>query len=65
MPLETLNCARTRVKDLSPLQGMPLVWLACDPALARAPQAAFLRKMKRLRTINEMRAGEFWKQGEP
>jgi class 3 adenylate cyclase len=65
MPLETLNCAKTRVKNLTYLQRMPLVCLECDPALARALQAEFLRKMKTLRTINDMPAAQFWQQGEP
>ena len=65
MRLETLNCANTRVKDLSPLEGMPLVRVTCDEALARDPRSAFLKKIKTLQTINEMRAAEFWQQGEP
>jgi hypothetical protein len=65
MPLTYLNCGETGVKDLTPLRGKRLEWLGCNPALARAPESAFLKEMKTLEKINEIEAATFWQQGEP
>jgi Leucine-rich repeat (LRR) protein len=59
MELEFLNCAGAKVSDLSPLKGMPLKDLHCDFKPER--DAAILRSIKTLETINGQAAAEFWK----
>ncbi len=59
MPLTELFCDQTTASDLSPLQGMPLKTLWCDFKPER--DAAILRTIKTLETINGKPAAEFWK----
>ncbi len=84
MPLANLNLVRTKVTDLSPLAGMklksfaisetagitslapllgtPIEGLQCDFEPER--DAAVLRCIKTLKTINNLPAAEFWKKME-
>ncbi len=57
-----LNVSRTAVTDLSPLAGLPLTHLWCEVSLPR--DVEILRTMKRLETINNQPAAEFWKEVE-
>jgi serine/threonine protein kinase len=59
MPLTKLSIDGTRVSDLSPLRGMPLKELRCDFNASR--DAAILREITSLETINGTPAAEFWK----
>jgi Leucine-rich repeat (LRR) protein len=59
MPLTKLHIDETPVTDLSPLKGMPLKDLHCDFNARR--DAAILREITTLETINGMPAAEFWK----
>jgi serine/threonine protein kinase/Leucine-rich repeat (LRR) protein len=59
-PLTTLHCSRTKVIDLAPLQTLPLKTIECDFQPAR--DAAILRSIKTLETINGKLAAEFWKK---
>jgi hypothetical protein len=59
MPLTHLDCGQTKVTDLSPLRGMPLKVLNCDFKPER--DAAILREIKTLETINGKPAAQFWK----
>jgi hypothetical protein len=45
---------------LSPLKDLPLTWLVCDFRPER--DAAILRAMPTLQTINEKPAAHFWKE---
>jgi hypothetical protein len=58
-PLTIVECGYTLVSDLSPLKGMPLQDLHCDFKPER--DAALLRSIKTLGTINGKPAAEFWK----
>ncbi len=60
MPLTYLACYETQVTDLSPLKGMPLEWIKCDFEPER--DAAILREIKTLKTINDKPAAQFWKE---
>jgi hypothetical protein len=60
MKLTILNCQGTQVTDLSPLQAMPLKHLRCDFKPER--DAAILRSIKTLETINGKPASAFWKE---
>ncbi|MGD0088457.1 MAG: SUMF1/EgtB/PvdO family nonheme iron enzyme [Planctomycetota bacterium] len=60
MPLEILKCYRTNVRNLSPLKSLPLRELHCDFVPER--DAAILRSIKTLETINGMPVAEFWKK---
>jgi Leucine-rich repeat (LRR) protein len=62
MPLTHLDIHETPVTDLSPLKGMPLKVLWCDFNAER--DAALLRSIKTLETINGKPAAEFWKEVE-
>jgi tRNA A-37 threonylcarbamoyl transferase component Bud32 len=62
MPLEALNVGGTKVSDLSPLKGMPLKNLSCDFKAER--DAAILRSIPTLETINGKPTREFWKEVE-
>jgi hypothetical protein len=55
-----LSCDNTKVTDLSPLKDMPLTKLLCDFKPER--DAALLRSLKTLQTINGKPAAEFWKE---
>ena len=59
MKLTIFACPRTKVSDLTPLRGMPLISLSCDFKPER--DAALLRSLKTLVTINLKPAAEFWK----
>jgi serine/threonine protein kinase len=59
MPLQTLDCSSMSVGNLAPLAGMPLKKLYCDFKPER--DAAILRSIKSLETINGKPADEFWK----
>jgi hypothetical protein len=50
------------VTDLSPLKEMPLRDLRCDFKFER--DAAILRSIKTLETINQKPAAQFWKEVE-
>jgi len=54
-----LDCSYTKVTDLSPLKGMPLVELRCEFKAER--DAELLRSIKTLKTINLQPAKSFWK----
>ncbi|HEY1065438.1 MAG TPA: hypothetical protein VGE52_04990, partial [Pirellulales bacterium] len=60
LPLTRLSTLNSQVTDLSPLRDVPLTWLHCDFVPER--DAALLRSMKLLETINEKPAAEFWKE---
>jgi Leucine-rich repeat (LRR) protein len=60
MHLKSLICHNTQVSDLSPLKGMPLAYLRCDFKPER--DAAILRSIPTLETINDKPAKEFWKE---
>jgi serine/threonine protein kinase len=60
MPINLLVCNLTAVADLSPLKDMPLKVLRCDFKPER--DAAILRPIKTLETINDKPAKEFWKE---
>jgi hypothetical protein len=55
------NCRAPQVLDLSPLKGLPLKWLYCN---FPERDAALLRSIKTLETINGKPAAEFWKEVE-
>jgi Leucine-rich repeat (LRR) protein len=59
LKLTTLYCRGTKVTDLSPLKGMPLKELHCDFKPER--DAAILRSIRTLETINGRPARDFWK----
>ncbi len=59
MPLKILRCHLSKVADLTPLKGMPLEHLYCDFRAER--DAAILRPIKTLETINGIPAADFWK----
>ncbi|MBM4155696.1 MAG: hypothetical protein FJ221_11815 [Lentisphaerae bacterium] len=62
MPLTSLYCGSTPVNDLSPLRNLPLRSLEVWPDQVAPPaNAALLRSMKTLETINGLPAAEFWK----
>ena len=63
MSLTYLSCDRTKVTDLSLLKDMPLKFLCCDFKSER--DAAILRSIKTLETINDRPAPEFWKRWTP
>ncbi len=60
MKLTVLICQFTSVSDLSPLKGIPLKNLHCNFKPAR--DAAILRSIKTLETINGKPAKDFWKE---
>jgi hypothetical protein len=60
--LTILNLKGTKVTDLSPLKGMPLKELFCDFNPQR--DAAILRSITTLETINGKPAKEFWQEVE-
>jgi len=60
MPLTELWIQHTKVTDLSPLKTMPLQALKADIKPER--DAAILRDIKTLATINDQPAAEFWKK---
>jgi Leucine-rich repeat (LRR) protein len=63
MRLTQLSCHETAVRDLTPLRGMPLRTLRCEEAVALDPRnAAVLRSIPALRTINWLPAAQFWRQ---
>lgn len=62
MKLTVLDCHDTKVADLSPLKGLPLTELTCDFNSKR--DAAILRSIQTLETINGKPAAEFWKEVE-
>jgi hypothetical protein len=57
--LAVLRCRGAPVADLAPLHGLPLQVLTCDFQPGR--DAAVLRALDTLRTINDRPAAEFWK----
>jgi hypothetical protein len=57
--LHTLSILNCRVKDLSPLEGLPLKRLRLD---FRAEQAEFLRSLTGQEDINGQPVAEFWKE---
>jgi hypothetical protein len=59
MKLMHLGCDGTKVTDLSPLRGMPLIELRCD--LKPERDAEILHSLKSLETINGKSVKEFWK----
>ncbi len=59
MQLTTLSCHGTKVADLTPLKGIPLQELSCDFKPER--DAAILRSIKTLKTINGKPAAEVLK----
>jgi Leucine-rich repeat (LRR) protein/tRNA A-37 threonylcarbamoyl transferase component Bud32 len=59
MPLATINIAQTRVTDLSPLAGLPIKTLAFN--VRPGSDAAVLRAMKSLDSVNGKPAAQFWK----
>ena len=68
MPLKTLDCSKTQVTDLSPLEGMNLQRLVISPLKIRSGIDA-IRAMKSLTTIvngeyggRSYSAVEFWKR---
>ncbi len=58
MKLSKLRCETTKVTDLSPLKGMPLVELDCDFNPDRDTE--LLRSLTTLTKINRRSAPEFW-----
>ncbi|MBI5395401.1 MAG: protein kinase [Verrucomicrobia bacterium] len=60
MPLTELWIQNTKVADLSPLRAMPLQALKADIKPER--DAAILRDIKTLATINDLPVAEFWKK---
>jgi hypothetical protein len=60
MPLKYLGVSYTRVSDLSPLKGVPLSSIALDFQAER--DAAVLRSLTTLQTINDKPAADFWKE---
>jgi formylglycine-generating enzyme required for sulfatase activity len=60
--LAVLRCRGALVVDLAPLRGLPLQVLTCDFQPGR--DAAILRTLDTLRTINDRSAEEFWKEVE-
>ena len=60
MPLSALDVTNTPVVDLSPLKRLPLKWLQCDFRSER--DAAILRSIKSLVTINGKPVADFWKE---
>jgi hypothetical protein len=58
--LNTLNCAGAPVHDLSPLINTQLQGLGCDFEPER--DAAILRGIKTLQTINNKPVADFWKE---
>jgi hypothetical protein len=60
MPLDNLNVQHSKVSDLRPVQGMPLRELLCDFSAER--DAAILRSLTTLETINRTPAAQFWKE---
>jgi hypothetical protein len=59
MKLTLLDCRGTAISDLSVLKNMPIKELACDFKPER--DAAILRSLKTLESINSKPAAEFWK----
>jgi Leucine-rich repeat (LRR) protein/tRNA A-37 threonylcarbamoyl transferase component Bud32 len=59
MPLTAISVRQTRVTDLSPLAGLPITDLHCDFRPER--DAAVLRQMKSLATVNDKPPAEYWK----
>ena len=57
MPLYYLNVTKTRVRDLSPIVGLPLVELDCDPEAKLDP--AFIRSIPTLKKINSKSVSEW------
>ena len=62
MPLVGLDCRKTRVTDLSPLEDLPLKTLDCDIDPER--DGTVLRSIKTLEQINDRPAAAFWKELE-
>ena len=62
MPLTALYCQGARVTDLRPIAGAPLKALKCDFVPER--DAAILRGVKTLETINDQPAADVLKQAE-
>jgi formylglycine-generating enzyme required for sulfatase activity len=60
MPLQLINYANTPVADISPLKDLPLKEVRCDFQAAR--DAAILRSIKSLETINGKPAEQFWRE---
>lgn len=59
MPLKTFDYVSTHVTDITPLKDLPLEGVHCDFEPGR--DAAILRSIRTLRTINGQPASEFWK----
>jgi serine/threonine protein kinase len=59
MPLTAIVLYETAVHDLSPLEDMRLSVVGLPPMVTQG--MAGLRRMKTLKTINEMRSEDFWK----
>lgn len=68
MNLTTLSCRDTKVSTLEPLRGMKLIHLACQytPLWNRfdSRDAAILRSITTLESINHKPAAQFWKELE-
>jgi hypothetical protein len=62
MSLTCLDYANTAVTDVAPLQGVPLKDVRCDFRPAR--DAAVLRAIQSLKTINDTPAAQFWREQE-
>jgi tricorn protease-like protein/Leucine-rich repeat (LRR) protein len=60
LPIAILNIHRTSVTDLTPLEKMPLKSLWLD--LKQYQGIEFIRVMKKLGTVNDKPAAEFWKE---
>jgi len=60
MPLSALDVTNTPVVDLAPLKKLPLKWLQCDFRPER--DAAILRSIKSLVTINGKPVADFWNE---
>lgn len=62
MPLTQLQVSGTQVHDLTPLEGMNLALIHLPGKNKSIQGMEVLRRMKSLRTINDMTAAEFWKR---
>jgi hypothetical protein len=60
-PLRWLTCNGTRVKDFSPLKDTPLLSISCD---VRPEDAAALRQIRTLKTINDRPAADVLREAE-
>jgi len=62
MALELLEMSGTAVTDLSPLKGMPLKHLHIFESFRAKRDAAILRSLTTLQTIDDKPAAEFWER---